>query len=347
MALLLGKASPKIEQLASERIRISLDNGIRVETPSYTLALDPKKPSSCDYSFISHAHLDHVHSPDQNSKVLASSETAKLANLRGYKLGRTLEEAHGIELIDSGHIFGSKSILIEDRVFYTGDISTRNRAFLKGCRGVKCDTLIMETTYGRPHYIFPRNEDIIKEVNAFISRCFDRGRPVILTGYPLGKAQMISYFLENWDPVYLHDAVHKMNRAHIEMGVNIRDFASLSAESERKLSQGPWLLIAPMSSGRSKFIREMKQKFNAAVAAFSGWSIDRGYKFEMGLDEAFAVSDHCDFKELVDLAKFCDPSMIYTVHGFAKEFADYLSTLGFEAQPLSEGTLQERITNYA
>ena len=33
-------------------------------------------------------------------------------------------------LIDSGHILGAKGLLFDD-VFYTGDICTRDRAFLK------------------------------------------------------------------------------------------------------------------------------------------------------------------------------------------------------------------------
>lgn len=332
-----------------KRIKISSGNGIRLETSSFTVALDPKRASSCDYTFVSHAHIDHVHTPSGNSRVLASKETTKLARLRGYDLGETIEEASGIDLFDSGHILGSKAILVDDRVFYTGDISSRDRAFLKGCNGTKCETLIMETTYGRQHYVFPEMADVIRKVNLFVSKCFDKGRPVILTGYPLGKAQLISYFFENWDPVYLHDSVHTMNSVHIDFGVNIRGFPKFerTSEFEAKLERGPWLLIAPMSSGRSNFINSMKQKYNAAVAAFSGWSMDPGYKYRMGLDEAFAVSDHCDFKELVELARNCNPSMIYTLHGFAEEFANHLRTMGFEAEALSQEIGQEKITNYA
>ncbi|MGI0084089.1 MAG: exonuclease [Nitrososphaerales archaeon] len=332
-----------------KKVRILQGNGIAIETPSFTIALDPRKASSCDYTFVSHAHIDHVHAPAGNSKVLASKETARLAGLRGYNLGETQEEANGMELFDSGHILGSKAILIDDRVLYTGDISSRDRAFLKGYSGVRCETLIMETTYGRQHYIFPDTQNVIREVNLFISRSFDKGRPVILTGYPLGKAQLISYFFENWEPVYLHDSVHAMNSAYINLGIDLPRFAKfqVSAEFDLKLNRGPWLMIAPMSSGRSDFVKSMRQKYNASVGAFSGWSMDQGYKYRMGLDGAFAVSDHCDFKELVELVRHCNPSMVYTLHGFAEEFANHLRTLGFEAEPLSREIDQEKITNYA
>ncbi len=330
-------------------IKISSGNGIRIETPSFTISLDPKRATSCDYSFVSHAHIDHIHVAAGKSKVLASKETTRLAGLRGYDLGETIEEADRIELFDSGHILGSKAILIEDRVFYTGDISRRDRAFLKGCKGIKCETLIMETTYGKRHYVFPETVDVVRRVNAFIARCFDKGRPVVLTGYPLGKAQLISYFFENWDPVFLHDSVHLMNSAHIDMGIDLRGFPKFEETNvfAARLSRGPWLMIAPMSSGRSTIVRSMREKYNAAVATFSGWSLDAGYRYRMGLEEAFEVSDHCDFKELVSLAKYCNPSKVYTVHGFAEEFARHLCSLGFDAEPLPNATNQDKITNYA
>ncbi len=334
---------------SSRKIRISSENGIRIETSSFTIALDPKRATSCDYSFVSHAHIDHVHVAAGKSKVLSSKETTTLAGLRGYDLGETTEEAEHIDLFDSGHILGSKAILIDDRVFYTGDISSRDRAFLKGCKGIKCETLIMETTYGKSHYVFPETEDIVRRVNAFIARCFDRGRPVILTGYPLGKAQLISYFFEHWDPVYLHDSVYVMNSAHIDLGVDLRGFPKFEETSAfaAKLGRGPWLMIAPMSSGRSALAKSMREKYNAAIAAFSGWSVDAGYKYRMGLDDAFGVSDHCDFNELVGLVRYCSPSKVYTVHGFAEEFAGHLRTLGFDAEPLPSKADLDKLSNYA
>src|SRR5579875_3692591 len=117
-----------------KKISISLGNGIVVKMPELTIALDPKSNSECKYSFVSHAHLDHVHSPKGVSKVVASKETVSLARARGYDLSRSVEQIPGMELVDAGHILGSRGALIEDRVYYTGDVSTRDRGFLKGFR---------------------------------------------------------------------------------------------------------------------------------------------------------------------------------------------------------------------
>jgi putative mRNA 3-end processing factor len=331
------------------KLSIGVGNGISIHNSSFSVCLDPKKASNCDYTFVSHAHIDHIHKPNGKSKIIASRETTKLAKERGYDLGDTNEGAHGMDFFDSGHIFGSKAVLVKDSVFYTGDISVRNRGFLKGCRGVKCGTLIMETTYGKPRYVFPNTEQVIADANRFISRCFDSCRPVILTGYPLGKAQLISRLFDSWEPMFLHESVYKMNSAHIELGVKLKDHErfSDSESNEQTLKRSPWILIAPTSSRKSNSIELMRRKYGAAVAAFTGWAMDPSYAHLMNLDAAFPLSDHSDFIELVELAKYCDPSMIYTMHGFAGEFAAHLRSIGFEAEALSESKFQSKLTSYA
>jgi putative mRNA 3-end processing factor len=332
--------------VSGKKISISQKNGIVVRTPSYNIALDPKKASSAEFTFISHAHIDHVHTPDGKSQLIASRETATLAKARGYNLESSLEEANGVRLSDAGHILGSKAILVEDSVFYTGDFSRRDRGFLKGSPGVKCDTLIMETTYGIPKYVFSDTDKIVSRVNKIIADSFDKCRPVVLTGYVLGKAQMITYLFRRWAPIYLHESIHTMNEAHISLGVDIPRFNSQSEVGRGNLlDRKPWIMVSPSMSGRSAFIKTLREKYNALVIAFTGWAVDPAYKFSMGVDYAFDLSDHCDFNELVDLAKYCNPSKVYTVHGFASEFANHLRNLGFDAEPF-ESNGQDRLTNY-
>jgi len=331
---------------SGKKISITQKNGILIRTPSYNLALDPKKASSCEYTFVSHAHIDHVHTPNGKSRLIASKETAALAKARGYDLVASAEEANGITLSDAGHILGSNAILIEDSVFYTGDFSRRDRGFLKGSKGVKCDTLIMETTYGNPKYVFGETTDIVSKVNRIIADSFDQCRPVVLTGYALGKAQMITYLFKHWAPIYLHETVHKMNETHINLGVDIPSFVSQAAESGKLLERRPWIMVSPSMSGRSALIKSLRERYNALVIAFTGWAVDQSYRFSMGVDYAFDLSDHCDFNELVDLAKYCNPSKVYTVHGFASEFANHLRHLGFDAESLDPQG-QSTISSYS
>jgi putative mRNA 3-end processing factor len=321
---------------SGKKLSVTAKNGITVESPSRSLALDPRRPSKCDITFVSHAHIDHVHAPNKDSTILASRETAALARIRGYDLCQPKEVFHGVDLLDAGHILGSRGILVEDSVFYTGDFSRRDRGFLKGSPGVKCDTLIMETTYGVPRYQFRCTDEIVSEVSTIIAKAFDRCRPVVMTGYALGKAQMITYLFRDWDPIYLHESVYDMNEAHIEFGVKIPHLKKYDPNNEAILDRKPWILISPASSGRSSFMKMLKEKYGAISITFTGWSVDENFARLVGVDYAFDLSDHCDFRELVDLAKYSNPSKVYTVHGFADEFAEHLRTIGFDAWPLEE-----------
>jgi putative mRNA 3-end processing factor len=54
----------------------------------------------------------------------------------------------------------------------------------------------------------------------------------------------------------------------------------------------------------------------------------------MGLDYTFPMSDHCDYKDLVQVVRKCNPKKVYTFHGFTIDFAKKLRKLGFDADPL-------------
>ena len=165
---------------------VTANGGIQVDLGKVRYALDPHSRARADYTFVSHAHMDHMHAPSKGERIIASDATRELARARGYDLGETTEGAEGVELLDSGHILGSRAIRIEDEVYYTGDASGRARAFLGKCRTRQARILVMETTYGTPEYVFPSTAKLVKEVNGLIASAYDRGVPVVLMGYPLG-----------------------------------------------------------------------------------------------------------------------------------------------------------------
>ncbi|HKT22775.1 MAG TPA: MBL fold metallo-hydrolase RNA specificity domain-containing protein [Nitrososphaerales archaeon] len=315
---------------------VTANGGIQVELGQTRYVLDPHSRSRSDYTFVSHAHLDHMHSPSKNERVIASSVTGELAKARGYDLGSTMEEVEGVELLDSGHILGSRAIRIQDEVYYTGDASGRTRAFLSKCRTRQARILVMETTYGSPEYVFPSTAKLVKEVNSLIASAYDRGVPVVLMGYPLGKAQLLSYFFSSWDPIIYHQSVAAMNKIHVDHGVQLKPGRTFDPDRDReRLPHGPWVMVSPMSSGRSRLMAHLKKEYGAILVAFSGWALGSGYRYTMGADYSFPLSDHCDYEELVNLVQAVSPEMVYTVHGFAAEFARDLRRMGFSARPLA------------
>ena len=324
---------------------VTANGGIQVDIGKTRYALDPHSRVKADFTFVSHAHIDHMHTPSKGERVIASSATSELAKARGYDLGATVEEAEGVELLDSGHILGSRAIRIADDVYYTGDASGRARAFLGKCRTRQSRVLVMETTYGSPEYVFPSTAKLVKDVNALIASAYDRGNPVVLMGYPLGKAQLLSYFFSSWDPILYHERVAEMNRIHIAHGVPLKAGTVFRPDADQdRLPRGPWLMVSPMASGRSRLMAHLKKEYGAILVAFSGWALGAGYGRMMGADHSFPLSDHCDYQELVSLVQAVSPEMVYTVHGFASEFARDLKKMGFSARPLA--AYQSTLSDY-
>ncbi len=317
-------------------------NGILCEVDSTKVFLDPKKSDSTGLNFVSHAHHDHL--PSRNGgTILSSIETNEIANLRGFKMENYVKEMENYSLIDSGHILGSKGLFFDD-IFYTGDICTRNRGFLSGAKVPKCKTLITECTFGLPEFVFPKLDEIKKQVNEIISELYSKGIPVILMGYQLGKAQTITQLFGHWSPLYFHDSVKQMNELHQKLGVPlIEGMGHSEAQENGLLDKKPWIMVAPMMSEKNGFLKEMKSKYGAVTVGFSGWAQSTRFPFGRRADYSVAMSDHCDFDELVNMVSQSGAEKVYTIHGFVEEFAAHLRKIGIDAQPLRENSLDDFI----
>ncbi len=315
-------------------------NGILCEVNNKRVYLDPKNTDVTGINFVSHAHSDHL--PSKNTgTILSSLETHEIANLRGFKMENYVDSLDGFSLIDSGHILGAKGLLF-DNIFYTGDICTRKRGFLKGAKIPKCKTLITECTFGLPEFTFPTIDKIQKQVNELISELYGKGIPVILMGYKLGKAQTITQLFGHWQPLYFHDSVKEMNSLHQKLGIPLKDGIGHSeAEKNGLLEKKPWVMVAPLMSSKNKFIQDMKSKYGAVTIGFSGWAQYSRFSFGRQTDYSITMSDHCDFNELVNMVVQSGAEQVYTIHGFVDEFAKHLQKIGITAQPLIENSLDD------
>lgn len=317
-------------------------NGILCELENKKVFLDPKNTDSSGINFVSHAHMDHL--PSKNGgTILSSIETNKIANLRGFRMENHVEKIDDFQLVDSGHILGSKGLLFDD-VFYTGDICTRDRGFLVGAKIPKCKTLITECTFGLPEFVFPKLDEIKKNVNEIISDLYSKGIPVILMGYQLGKAQTITQLFGHWSPLYFHDSIKEMNDLHNQLGVELsQGMGHSEAQKMGLLDKKPWLMVSPLMSEKNSFLKEMKSKYGAVTIGFSGWAKSTKFSFGRRTDYSIPMSDHCDFEELVSMVVQSGAEKVYTIHGFVEEFASHLRKIGIDAQPLRENSLDDFI----
>src|SRR4029078_5322218 len=182
------------------------------------------------------------------NKIICSPETLAIASLRGYVLEKEICFQNDCTLVDTGHILGSKGLLIGNEIFYTGDLSMRDRAFLRKTSIPQAETLIIETTFGNPEYICPPLKHITHSVNSLISEMYSRGIPVILMGYSLGKAQVLTSIFGSWKPLIVHDDVYIFNEIYKRFCILLEDATTLSEAKEKGLlEKKPWILIYPLT----------------------------------------------------------------------------------------------------
>jgi putative mRNA 3-end processing factor len=319
--------------MPGRELTIRLGNGVEV-LGDKEYHFDAEVIEACGTFCISHAHSDHL--PKRvaaGSQVVASETTLRCLNDRSKKQV-AMAPADGIEMFDAGHMAGSRMFQVEvsgRSVLYTGDLCPRDRCGNKGARPVKTDVLIIESTYGKPRYVFPPSDVIASLVRDEVEDILSQGRPVSLYAYPFGKSQDMLRVLREFSP-YADRSVF-----------NATSLVRSDADPlECRLWDGdevndPFVVICSPWLNRTANAGALRRR-NPKRLAVSGWALDSGYKARLGVDEAFPFSDHADFNDLISFVKACEPEMVITHHGFADSLAHEIKErLGIEARPLIKG----------
>jgi putative mRNA 3-end processing factor len=287
-----------------------------------------------DVNLVSHAHADHTfrRTPDT---VCCSATTAALVEARTGATVEFTDSLPGIELLPAGHVAGSRAALVEEvgerdrSVLYTGDFSTRDRAYLSGFDPVPADVLVMETTYGDPAYRFPAQSDLEAEIRDWLT---DNDAPLFLFGYSLGRAQKLQKLAREATnrPIVASDSVLAVNDA-IEAATGVAfDAGPLRTDD----LDGDEITVLPANQARSDWVDDLVERVGGLKAGFSGWAVDDSFLYRGGYDVTFPLTDHCDFDELLAVVEAVDPETVYTHHGYDETFATHLQKRGYDARPL-------------
>jgi Cft2 family RNA processing exonuclease len=68
----------------------------------------------------------------------------------------------------------------------------------------------------------------------------------------------------------------------------------------------------------------------------TGWALDSSARYRYRCDEAFPLSDHADYDDLIRFVEAVAPRRVLTLHGFAADFARDLRARGVDAWALGE-----------
>ena len=303
--------------------------------PEQHLWLDPRRPRP--RAVISHAHSDHV---ADHPLAFATPETRRLVAHRRPSHGTVEAVPYGqsialercqVTFYPAGHVLGSAQTLVDTdfgRILYTGDLKTRAGFTSAPAEPVPADVLVLESTFGKPHYRFPDAGEVLAAVVSWCKSVLDGGATPVLLGYSLGKGQeILSALAAEGFTIALHPSSFGVTAVYRELGC---DFPPYRRLGEPGVS--PTVVITPPSARRHALMDHVGE---FKTAALTGWAMDRSLKDRLEVDAIFPLSDHADFEELCCYAEQVGATMTYTVLGFDEELSMHLRRRGLRSKPLA------------
>jgi Cft2 family RNA processing exonuclease len=336
---------------------VTFTNGLII--PSLRLTLDGTKRAPL--GFISHAHTDHIAShgciitsqlnwPFVTDRLVTSQRRRssdafllqptlcdEIPSVTQHFLlpfmKRCMLQDHEFQLLPSGHIWGAAQLLIGfpdgELLLYTGDLKLRPRPTAQQAVLTKAKYLIIESTFGKPHYCFPSWEEIQSTICQRARVLLASGILPIFTVYPLGKAQEVTRALSDGGiPVTVHPEIARYHRIYEQQGCTLGSWHLLNEMRPKETA-----VLVPQRYGRTQLERLLAK--HGIVDQFhtiflSGWAVDGHAASRCGTHEALPLSDHADWRELLEVVEIVNPQRVYTVHGFP-DLAIYLRSQGIEA----------------
>lgn len=301
--------------------------------------IDPWRP--VDVALITHAHSDHARSG--SARYIATAISGDILKkrlgeqiaLQGVEYGEKLKLGNTwVSFHPAGHVLGSAQIRVEhgDEVWViSGDYKRCADPTCAPFEVVPCDTFITEATFGLPIYNWDTGADTCRQIYEWWQS--EPEIPSLLFCYAFGKAQRVLGELRQFTdrPVYVHGAIHALTEIYRQVGVPMVPTIPASELPRSHKFQGD-LVLAPPSAHRSTWMKRFSQPQTAFA---SGWMAVRGARRRRGYERGFVLSDHADWKSLVQTVQQTGATTVYVTHGQTDVLSRYLrEECGLNAMPL-------------
>jgi len=296
-------------------------------------------------ALITHSHSDHARSGMMSyltshagvgilkERIGLNSSISGLPYGERQRIGEVTVSFH-----PAGHLLGSAQVRVEYRGevwVVTGDYKIANDISCEAFEPVPCNNLITEATFALPVYHWPDSQFVFDQINKWWISNQERGRCSVLFAYALGKAQRLLCGIDSTiGPIGIHGAVEKMLPYYRAAGRPIPESVfKASAENKEKL-KGVGLIVAPASVQNTPWL----QKFAPYSLAFaSGWMAIRGARRRRALDRGFIISDHVDWRGILDTIEATGAEKVGVTHGYANALVRWLQEeRGLQAYEISE-----------
>jgi hypothetical protein len=296
-------------------------------------AVDPTIKS--DLAVVSHAHSDHLRA---HKKIIATPETLAFARLQYKRFEAAPVEYNQkfkigpatVELASAGHMLGSAQVIIDwygERIVYTGDFKLDKNATCPQAEIHKCDTLLIDTTYGKPAYKFPSTDECKQRLLDFISEKFKEGCTPVVMAYSFGKAQEAMSILsaEGYE-IEAHKKAYAATQIYKKFNKKIEGVYELNEKPEK----GRVVLVPP---GALKHIYTYGWG-KVRTCFLSGWTLNGGMGHWRHNGYGIPFSDHASFDDIIKYIEIAKPEKIYTLFG-PPDIAEYLNRIGFKAEAVT------------
>lgn len=309
------------------------DEGIFL--PAIGLWLDPRVP--VEAAWLSHAHIDHARGVHQ--LALGTRQTLDLyvdrwpapgreRRLHALPLRQPLEfRGARLSAWPAAHILGAAQLLVEyqgERLLYTGDIKALPPLLGWPTEFVRCDTLILESTFGLPVFHFLDAAAARARILEFARDCMEAGDTPVFLGYPLGRGQEIVHVLANAGvPAGVHGAIARYIPHYERAGYAFPAWEPYGAAARK----GRALVLTPSMRAQAE-----ASVSRARIAYVSGWAMFDAARARTGADALIPYSDHAGFTELLDLVTRSGARTVHLVHGYTAPLAALLRARGVDAR---------------
>ena len=298
---------------------------------------------------VTHAHADHMNGLQQSLKncstvvmtpatkdlidILKGSQYLLRGNVKALEYDNPLTfDDERLTLHNVDHILGAAQVLVEDaegnRILYTGDFRMANTPVIQS------DLLVIEATYGSPW----RTRNFADEAEHMLVSTVKKGLkqgPVYVFGYH-GKLQEVMQILHEAKieaPFIMPEKILQLTRTHQKHGMRIcRPLFSIQHEMQSTLhGEAQYIAFYHMNWRRKVGL----DKFRVSV---SGWEFNVPCRQTGEREYVVALSDHSDFKGLLEYVRQSKPKLVITDNyraGDAYALSKQIKhQLGIEAKPL-------------
>ncbi len=315
--------------------------------------IDPWKP--VPRAVITHAHSDHAR--PGNEYYLCHHFTKPILQLRlgenNYQSVEWGEQIYmngvQVSLHPAGHIIGSSQVRVEHKGevwVFSGDYKTEHDGISGELEIVKCHVFITESTFGLPIYEWKPQQQLFYDVQNWIGANREKGKNSVLIAYSLGKAQrLLPCLAEISGDIFVHGAIWNTHQALLAAGFQLPEVKRVTPDMQKENFKET-VIIAPPSADQTPW---MKRFSNYAVGVCSGWMQVRGNQRRRNADAGFPLSDHADWRGLMEVIRGTGASKVFVTHGFQSACSRYLNELGIEAAEVktSYGEEEEEIKDIA